>query len=135
MAVIKWTWVGDLAFPHIEIKYPETTAMKVNKRQSNKPKGKEAEPFGISVIAWSNDLAVHNSHFGISFEAAPWYGYPDIDPVIILPSDGCKNLGEAYNLGASAPSTRLGYSCTRMSCFRTARWASSCGHSYVLARA
>lgn len=73
--------------------------MKVSKRQSNKPKGKEPEPFGISVIAWSNDLMTHNSHFGISFEAAPWYGYPDIDPVVILPSDGCKNLGEAYNLG------------------------------------
>lgn len=58
-----------------------------------------AEKFGISVITWSNDLLVHNQHFGISFEAAPWYGYPDIDPVIILPQDGAKNLGQAYNMG------------------------------------
>src|SRR5438105_8093648 len=57
------------------------------------------ERLQISAISWSNDLAIHNRFFALSFEAAPWYGYPEIDPVVILPHDNCKNLGEAYNLG------------------------------------
>lgn len=59
------------------------------------------EQWGISVICWSNDLFVHNEHFGLTFDAASWYGYPDMDLIIILPHDKCRNLGEAYNLGRS----------------------------------
>jgi hypothetical protein len=57
------------------------------------------KPLTIAVVSWSNNLEIHNSHFALSFEAAPWHGFPEIRPYVILPHDKCRNLGEAYNLG------------------------------------
>ena len=53
----------------------------------------------ISVICWSNNKTILEKFLFQGFVGGTQLGEPDIEMIVIAPSQGCKTMGEAYELG------------------------------------